>query len=87
MYPHDRVPSERGLQGTSTAAMRMHVTADSVAPADQLVMLLRLCLRRPNAGCMTWFSPSGENYAHTGAFTGSMDWTRSRATHQRKWSS
>ena len=39
----------------------------------KMVMSLRLCLRRPNAGCMTWFSPYGENYAHTGAFTGSMN--------------
>ena len=38
-----------------------------------MVMSLRLCLRRPNAGCMTWFSPYGENYAHTRAFTGSMN--------------
>jgi hypothetical protein len=33
--PHDRVPSERSLQGTSTAAMRLHATTDRVAPADQ----------------------------------------------------
>src|SRR3954452_19824317 len=38
-----------------------------------MVVSLRLCLRRPNAGCMTWFSPYGENYAHAGAFTGSMN--------------
>src|SRR5216684_5720777 len=46
-----------------------------------MVMSLRLCLRRPNAGCMTWFSLRRENYAHTEAFTGSMRATEMEVEH------
>src|SRR6267143_657193 len=48
---------------------------------SEMVMSLRLCPRRPNAGCMTWFSLRRENYAHTEAFTGSMRATEIEVEH------
>jgi hypothetical protein len=75
MDPHDRVRSGRSRDALPPLRWRTHVTGRQRSPGRPLkmVMSLRLCLRRPNAGCMTWFSPCGENYAHTGAFTGSMN--------------